>query len=244
MIRTSSYANFAANQLPKGKGSVTGILGRFKGGWQLTVRSADDVADFTETPGGDETPEQPEEMVTILEESFGKESGQGAFTIEDVQLPQGSDYVWKASNYNETYYMMASAYVNGANQASESRLVSPVLDLTGKNSVILTFDHTFKTFAADTHLEDLKLEVREEGGDVWTEVGIPTYSTGTDNKFVASGDIKLDTYTGKKIQFAFHYKSSTANALRWQIQNVKVTAVTGGNTGNGGTVIEPTPTGN
>ena len=60
--------------------------------------------------------------------------------------------------------MMASAYVNGANQASESRLVSPVLDLTGKNSVILTFDHTFKTFAADTHLEDLKLEVREEGG--------------------------------------------------------------------------------
>jgi len=202
------------------------------------------VADFTETPGGDETPEQPEEMVTILEESFGKESGQGAFTIEDVQLPQGSDYVWKASNYNETYYMMASAYVNGANQASESRLVSPVLDLTGKNSVILTFDHTFKTFAADTHLEDLKLEVREEGGDVWTEVGIPTYSTGTDNKFVASGDIKLDTYTGKKIQFAFHYKSSTANALRWQIQNVKVTAVTGGNTGNGGTVIEPTLTGN
>ena len=100
------------------------------------------------------------------------------------------------------------------------------------------------TFAADTHLEDLKLEVREEGGDVWTEVGIPTYSTGKDNKFVASGDIKLDTYTGKKIQFAFHYKSSTANALRWQIQNVKVTAVTGGNTGNGGTVIEPTPTGN
>ncbi|MEI3489522.1 MAG: DUF5689 domain-containing protein [Bacteroides stercoris] len=66
MIRTSSYANFAANQLPKGKGSVTGILGRFKGGWQLTVRSADDVADFTETPGGDETPEQPEEMVKLL----------------------------------------------------------------------------------------------------------------------------------------------------------------------------------
>ena len=74
--------------------------------------------------------------MTILEESFGKESGQGAFTIEDVQLPQGSDHVWKASNYNETYYMMASAYVNDANQDSESRLVSPVLDLTGKNSVI------------------------------------------------------------------------------------------------------------
>ena len=73
-----------------------------------------------ENSGGGQTPEQPEEVVTILEESFGKESGQGAFPIEDVQLPQGSDYVWKASNYNETYYMMASAYVMWHNEASES----------------------------------------------------------------------------------------------------------------------------
>lgn len=256
MVRTSSYADFAANQLPEGKGNVTGILGRFRGSWQLTIRTADDVADFTETPGGDEggdetpeQPEQPEEPVTILEESFGKESGQGAFTIEDIQLPQGSDYVWKASNYNETYYMMASAFVNGANRESESRLVSPVLDLTGKSDIILTFDHTFKTFGDDTHLEHLKLEVKEEGGSEWTEVGIPNYSTGKDYKFVASGEIKLDAYTGKKIQFAFYYKSSDDNALIWQIQNVKVTAVSGNGsqgsgTGDGGTVIEPVPTGN
>ena len=122
-------------------------------------------------PGGDETPEQPEEMVTILEESFGKRERARCIYHRGCPASAGSDHVWKASNYNETYYMMASAYVNDANQDSENRLVSPVLDLTGKNSVILTFDHTFKTFAADTHLEDLKLEVREEGGDVWTEVG-------------------------------------------------------------------------
>ena len=55
MIRTSNYASFAGNKLPEGKGNVTGILGRFKGTWQLTLRTADDVSDFTGSTeeGGD-----------------------------------------------------------------------------------------------------------------------------------------------------------------------------------------------
>lgn len=56
MIRTSNYASFAGNKLPEGKGNVTGILGRFKGTWQLTLRTADDISDFTGSTeeGGDE----------------------------------------------------------------------------------------------------------------------------------------------------------------------------------------------
>ena len=145
--------------------------------------------------------------------------------------------------------MQASAFVNGANQNSESRLVSPALDLTNRQNIILTFDHVFRNFGTDTHLNDLKLEVREQGGNSWEEVAIPNYSTGEDNVFIPSGEIDLSNYSGKTIQFAFHYKSSTENALRWQIQNVKVTATSGGgsqggNTGDGGTPIEPIPTNN
>ena len=102
--------------------------------------------------------------------------------------------------------------------------------------------HTFKTFGADTHLQDLKLEVKVKGENKWTEITIPQYSTGTDNSFVPSGDINLNNFENQIIQFAFHYKSTTENALRWQINNVKVTATTGGSTGgDGGTTIEPTP---
>lgn len=240
LVRTSSYANFAANTLPTGRGNVTGILGRFRGSWQLTIRTADDVAGFTGEGGGTVTPDKPTTTETLLDESFGKDSGQGKFTIEDIKLPQGSTYVWKASNYNDSYFMSASAYVGGANQDSESRLISPSIDLTGKSNVVLSFMHTFRKFGDDTHLADLKLEVRESGSSTWTEVAIPNYSTGEDNKFVASGDISLDAYKGKTIQFAFHYKSSTASALRWQIQDVKVTA--SGTTGNQGTTIDPVPT--
>lgn len=236
MVRTSNYASFAGEKLPKEKGNVTGILGRFRGTWQLTLRTAADVSDFVES--GDEGGETPGgETETLLDAKFDKENGQGSFTIENITLPNGSDHVWSASNYNETYYMMASAYVGGANQNSESRLVSPELDLNNKQNVILTFMHTFKTFGADTHLQDLKLEVRIKGTNDWNEIVIPNYSTGADNVFVSSGDIDLSNYTNKVIQFAFHYKSTTENALRWQINNVKVSATTGGS--GGGSTIEP-----
>lgn len=247
MVRTSNYADFAGQTLPAGRGNVTGILGRFNGTWQLTLRSINDVADFTGESTGDG--EQGGETETILDEPFDQAGGIGSFTIEDILLPQGSTYVWSAANYNEKYYMQASAFVNGANQNSESRLVSPALDLTNRQNIILTFDHVFRNFGTDTHLNDLKLEVREQGGNSWEEVAIPNYSTGEDNVFIPSGEIDLSNYSGKTIQFAFHYKSSTENALRWQIQNVKVTATSGGgsqggNTGDGGTPIEPIPTNN
>lgn len=245
MIRTSNYASFAGNKLPEGKGNVTGILGRFRGTWQLTLRTANDVSDFTGSneEGGNEGGETPSgETKTLLDEKFDKENGIGNFTIEDITLPNGSTYVWTASNYKDTYYMMASAFVNGANQNSESRLISPELDLNGQQNITLTFMHTFKTFGADTHLQDLKLEVKVKGENKWTEITIPQYSTGTDNSFVPSGDINLNNFENQIIQFAFHYKSTTENALRWQINNVKVTATTGGSTGgDGGTTIEPTP---
>lgn len=245
MIRTSNYASFAGNKLPEGKGNVTGILGRFNGTWQLTLRTANDVSDFTGSneEGGNEGGETPSgETKTLLDEKFDKENGIGNFTIEDITLPNGSTYVWTASNYKDTYYMMASAFVNGANQNSESRLISPELDLNGQQNITLTFMHTFKTFGADTHLQDLKLEVKVKGENKWTEITIPQYSTGTDNSFVPSGDINLNNFENQIIQFAFHYKSTTENALRWQINNVKVTATTGGSTdGDGGTTIEPTP---
>lgn len=250
MVRTSSYADFAGDYLPLGTGNVTGILGRHDGTWQLTIRTAEDVSDFVYSGSGSEGEGGEGQTETILDEPFDQENGQGSFTIEDIKLPQGSTYVWIATNYEEKYYMQASAYVNGANQDSESRLISPELDLTERGNIVLTFDHVFRNFGTDTHLNDLKLEVRERGSSNWEEVRIPNYSTGEDNVFIPSGEIDLSTYSGKVIQFAFHYKSSTENALRWQIQNVKVTATrggssqgsTGGNTG--GTPIEPIPTNN
>ena len=57
VVRTSNYAEFASETLPAGTGTVTAILGRFNGSWQLTIRSLDDFVGFEEGgegEGGDE----------------------------------------------------------------------------------------------------------------------------------------------------------------------------------------------
>lgn len=239
MIRTSSYANFAGNGLPEGKGNITGILGRYNGTWQLTLRTANDVSDFTGSneEGGNEGGETPSgETKTILEETFA--SSQGSFTIEDKNLPDGSDHVWKFETYNNQGYMKASAFIGGA-KASESWLVSPAVDLGQATIATLTFDHTHKF--AGTPSNELTLWVTETSAENWKQLTIDKYGTNNDYTFVTP-TIDLSAYAGKSIKFAFKYISTTSAAGTWEVKNVKVTATIGGSTGSdGGTTIEPTP---
>lgn len=239
MIRTSSYANFAGNGLPEGKGNITGILGRYNGTWQLTLRTANDVSDFTGSneEGGNEGGETPSgETKTILEETFA--SSQGSFTIEDKNLPDGSDRVWKFETYNNQGYMKASAFIGGA-KASESWLVSPAVDLGQATIATLTFDHTHKF--AGTPSNELTLWVTETSAENWKQLTIDKYGTNNDYTFVTP-TIDLSAYAGKSIKFAFKYISTTSAAGTWEVKNVKVTATIGGSTGSdGGTTIEPTP---
>lgn len=242
MIRTSSYANFAGNGLPEGKGNITGILGRYNGTWQLTLRTANDVSDFTgsnEEEGGNEGGETPSgETKTILEETFA--SSQGGFTIEDKQLPEGGTYVWKHDTFNDDSYMKASAFIGGSSKPSESWLVSPAIDLTQVTAATLTFDHTHK-FAGTPFENYLTLWITEANTENWKQLTIDKYGTNNDYTFVTS-TIDLSAYAGKTIKFAFKYVSDTTAAGTWEVKNVKVTATIGGSTGgDGGTTIEPTP---
>lgn len=43
VVRTSTYADFAAQKLPQGKVDITGIFTRFRNTWQILIRSIEDV---------------------------------------------------------------------------------------------------------------------------------------------------------------------------------------------------------
>lgn len=81
IVRTSNYASFASNKLPEGKGNITGILGRFNGTWQLTLRTANDVSDFTGSneEGGNEGGETPSGETVLFQESFGTPQKNGEY---------------------------------------------------------------------------------------------------------------------------------------------------------------------
>lgn len=158
-----------------------------------------------------------------FEETFA--SSIGTFLMDDVKIPEGSTYVWKYDSYG---YMKASAFVGGSAKASESYLVSPIIDLTSATAPQLSFDHTHKY--AGTPSEELTLWVRAEKAK-WAKVEIPTYGNNTSWTW-ANNVIDLSAYAGKKIQIGFKYKSTTEAAATWEIKNVAVAD-------NGGAAVAP-----
>lgn len=207
-------------------------------GKPIVTIGAATIEDWDEKLGGDINVDfdggtQPGGETVVLDESFA--TGMGQFTTENITLPEGGSYVWKEGKYQETTYIKAGAFINDAAREADSRLVSPTLDLTTATTATLTFDHAYNHYKkADNHESELTLEVKEENGD-WTPIVIPNFNDGSTWTYV-SNTIDLSAYAGKKMQFAFHYKSTTTNALGWQITKVKVVA-----NGEGGGSVTPEP---
>lgn len=195
------------------------------------------ITDWTEKPGGDinvdfDGETQPGEETMILDEPFAE--GQGAFTIDDKQLPEGGTFVWQ---HDAKYkYMKASSFIGGSSKASESWLISPELDLTDVTTAILTFDHAINKGDASLVQVNHIVQVSKDNGASWTALSGFTYPAGTDWNFVSSGDIDLSAYVGSKIKIAFQYKSTATAAATWEIKNVKVVA-----NGEGGGDVDPEP---
>lgn len=242
VVRTSGFANFAANKLPKGKGNLTGILGRFRGNWQFTIRTAEDIKDFVEVPeeGGQGGETQPGVTETIFEETFA--TGVGTFTIENKEMASALTFVWKHDNFKNPGYMKASAFKDSVSYASDSWLISPEIDLTAANAATLTFDHAInKGDVAHVKTNHL-VNVSKDNGQTWNALSGVSYPAGNSWEFSGSGDVNLSAYVGSKIKLAFQYKSSDGVSDTWEVKNVKVTATKGGSgSGDGGNVIEPTP---
>lgn len=202
----------------------------------VTVGNAT-ISNWTEKPGGDinvgfdgEGQPQPGEETVVLDESFA--TGQGSFTIDNKQLPNGEgSFVWNLGSFNDDKFMKASAYIGGTKYASESWLVSPPVDLSQATTATLTFDHAHNY--AGTAEEEFTLWATETSADNWQQLTIDKYGSGF--KFTTA-TIDLSAYAGKTIKFAFKYVSTTAAAGTWEIKNVKVIA-----NGKGGGTIDPEP---
>lgn len=200
----------------------------------VTVGNAT-ISKWAEKPGGDINVDfdggtQPGGETVVLDESFA--TGQGSFTIDNKQLPNGEgSFVWNLGSFNDDKFMKASAYINDTKYASESWLVSPLVDLSQATTATLTFDHAHNY--AGTAEEEFTLWATETSADNWQQLTIDKYGSGF--KFTTA-TIDLSAYAGKTIKFAFKYVSTTAAAGTWEIKNVKVIA-----NGKGGGTIDPEP---
>ena len=185
---------------------------------------ATDVTYTVTVSGSDSYLEVKERTVTLTQRSASSKtlpyteafaSTLGDFTIKDVALPAGSTYVWKLDAKNQ--YMKASSYFSGANHASESWLVSPVIDLTEEKSAQVSFQFVMNYGTASLYPEAFYGYVIE--GETKTKVdfkGIPAKGSWT----WIDETVDLSAWAGKKIQFAFVYVSTDAAACTVEVKNV------------------------
>ncbi len=166
---------------------------------------------------GGETP-NPDEDITLYSETFG--TNQGAFTIENKVLPEGTTYIWKFDSRNG---MKASAYVNKTNYASEGWLVSPKFDCTNATALTLSFSEAANFFTSAANVSAYtSVKVKEVGTDTWTDLTLSARASGTAWTFADGITADLSAYVGKKMQIAFVYTSTAELAGTWEVKNFEL----------------------
>ncbi len=141
--------------------------------------------------------------------------GQGDWTISDKELGTAS-YVWKQ---DATYGMKASAYINKANVATESWLISPAIDLTSATEATLTVSHALNFLNGKEN--PLAVKVSIDNGTNWSDLalGMPAGTAWT----FQDDQLAINDCAGKTIQIAFVYKSTTELAPTYEVKMVTIT---------------------
>ena len=201
-----------------GEKAVYGTDGATKAGqFAFSSVTAYTAADL-ENGGGEGGGETPDEDITLYSETFG--TNQGAFTIDDKVLPEGTTFIW---SFASGYGMKASAYVNKTNYASESWLVSPKFDCTNATALTLSFSEAANFFKnAENVSAYTSVKVKEVGTDTWTDLTLSARASGTAWTFVDGITADLSAYVGKKMQIAFVYTSSAELAGTWEVKNFEL----------------------
>lgn len=199
VVRNSGYSKFANEVVPQGVFDITGIFTRYNNTWQIVLRNTDDLKPV---------------VLAYLSEPF--DASQGNFTIDNIKLADGVEFVWKWAS--AAYGMKASGYVNGSKQELQSRLKSPAIDLKSAKSAKLMFDQAIN-FASDMK-QECKVQISTDG-KTWTDLDVQGYPTENSWTFVSS-TADLTKYCGKTIYIGFLYSSSPTGAPTWEVKNFAV----------------------
>lgn len=235
----------AGYKLKNKDGQYIGMKDGF-GGFKVDLASSDNGTDWTITPNADGTFSIKNTLTsktvklnlyktsysygsyadtkhTYMNEPMDKESKR--FTMQNVLLPEGSNYVWKHDA--ERKYYKASSFIGGKNYASESWLVSDEIDFTNANKPVMNFDVAMNYLNEGNFTDHFALKVSEDYADdvttaKWTDLAFDNSGLGTSWAFKTISGLDLSAYKGKKIHIAFQYKGTDACAPTAEIRNLKI----------------------
>ncbi len=207
-IRTSGFADFAGDSLPKGSGSMVCIVSEYNGDLQLILRSLEEVK--MESPRG------PGEFLT--KDFDDSDLLSGGWSVAQVT----GTFAWEIGtlgSWADKPYAVISNY-DGTNHATESWLISPSMNFYSSSSANLSFDNACN-YGGDILKVLISTDYTGTGDPnaaTWTELSA-TWSTGTFD-VVNSGIIDLNAYLAANVHLAFKYTGSDASGRTWEIDNI------------------------
>lgn len=252
LVRNSAYANFAAQRLPRGNGSIAAIFTIYKSSptssntdKQLLLRDTTDVK-FTNGRCGS-APSN-----ALLFENFEAHPANTTSPYSTLNIT-GWNNVASAGPYSYTVRIFSSnkyAYVSpfgAAVAATQTWLVTKAVNLNATTGEQLSFD-TKQDFLLSSYPggnnvgSSLKVFYSTDyagTGDpattgTWTELTVPTLSPGSTtsafpSSYTNSGNIDLSSISGTAVYFAFRNDGAdpagTTNdkTSAWEIDNIKIT---------------------
>jgi hypothetical protein len=221
-VRTSSFCDFASNKLPEGTGSVTGILGRYRGAWQLLPRDRNDVVTF-----GDGSSSRPSDEVgeIIFGETFGTGSHPSGnrpkiadFTGFDMKSPV---------IYSDTSGFADIRSISGGNGAHvwlpanrNTYLTVSGINTAGKHKLALSYQLAANLIDAGSSVGLDAVSVSVNG----TRMPVPAItlyeSTGDSNRFYT-----IEFYIGESEELTLEFFSAyDKNTTGFRLDNIKITA--------------------
>jgi len=220
-VRTSGRSNFAGKLLPGGNGSIVGILTQYNSTMQLTIREYTDVnmkGPLCSTPGNTQTPG------TFLYKDFNDNTmNSGGWTSYTVS---NSSVNWSigSSSLTPTLFAKISGYVSG-NTNSETWLISPPVNLSAASDPVLSFKTAAKY--SGTPLEVLVSANYTSGNPAlasWTSLaaGYALSPNSSDYLWTPSGYVSLVSYKSATTVIGFKYKSTTAGATSYQLDDILI----------------------
>lgn len=181
VLRTSNYADFAAQKLPNGTGDIVGILTIYNTTWQLTIRSLDDVH-IGNTPAV--------ETNTLYQVDFSNNP------IENQGWSVLGDEGW-------FYYAAGHAFAiqNQGATDIESWLVSPVISgLSGYDNVTLVMGNENCQVTNGSALKYYSVDFNGTNvtSATWTEIP-------------ANGILPAEAINSPNLRIAFRYNGSNGD---------------------------------
>lgn len=208
---TSSYANFASNELGNGKGDVTAILS-YSNKLQLIIPYQYNAhLSAVRCDGTLPTYE------TIFSDGFTNLANWNVVNVSGVKQ-------WTTTTYGNP---APSAYMDGARAANEDWLVS------NKIAIPASYSEIFFSFETDGRYTGNPLEVYITDNytgsiatTVWTKkTAVFDTDLAAFAGFINSGKVDVSSFKGKDLVVAFKYTSVDGASTTWELDNFSVRGV-------------------